>query len=382
VHGEEPGNPPSRWTEGEAVLLAWVPPGRTRALRLGFGHDHPGDIETTILVNGVEVQQVVVGTTDVATSIPLRGRRDGWPVEVRVLSPTFRPADLWGSADQRELGVQVVDARLGRFPAPEPLTKLQPVHLARDFIWVDSYDRVIVNSDYCRQWTWNVWHRQPDVVSPPVLLRHPGPKRNIILSVGRFFASQRGHSKRQLDMVRAFRDLVAGGLTGWELHLVGGCEAEDRSYVDDVERLAKDLPVTLHVGAASSELDALYAAARLYWHAAGLGDDPVAHPERLEHFGIAVVEAMSAGAVPIVFGAAGPRETVRDGIDGLHFHELDGLRRQTLRVIGDPELEMRLGASSLVRAERYRREHFVERIEGILDGVVNRRGRPEAGATR
>ena len=37
---------------------------------------------------------------------------------------------------------------------------------------------------------------------------------------------------------------------------------------------------------------------------------PQRHPERFEHFGITVVEAMAAGAVPLVFGAGGPAEIV------------------------------------------------------------------------
>ena len=43
------------------------------------------------------------------------------------------------------------------------------------------------------------------------------------------------------------------------------------------------------------------------------GEDAERHPERFEHFGISVVEAMAAGAVPLVFGAAGPGEIVQDG---------------------------------------------------------------------
>ena len=56
-----------------------------------------------------------------------------------------------------------------------------------------------------------------------------------MLSVGRFFPTGQGHSKKQLEMVAAFRALVDDGLRDWELHLVGGCSDGGRGYLASVE---------------------------------------------------------------------------------------------------------------------------------------------------
>ncbi len=68
-----------------------------------------------------------------------------------------------------------------------------------------------------------------------------------------------------------------------------------------------------HVDAPGAELADLYARASIFWHAAGLGEDAEDDPNRMEHFGISIVEAMSAGAVPVVLGVrpARPRSSSR-----------------------------------------------------------------------
>ena len=83
---------------------------------------------------------------------------------------------------------------------------------------------------------------------------------------------------------------------------MGGCGPEHRPYLDEIRSAAEGLPVTLHPEASGAELRDLYGRASIFWHAAGLGEDPDRHPDRFEHFGITTVEAMSAGAVPVVIG--------------------------------------------------------------------------------
>jgi glycosyltransferase involved in cell wall biosynthesis len=50
-------------------------------------------------------------------------------------------------------------------------------------------------------------------------------------------------------------------------------------------------------------------AASPFWHGAGYAR-PSDHPEDAEHFGISIVEAMSRGAVPLVYADGGPLEYV------------------------------------------------------------------------
>ena len=190
------------------------------------------------------------------------------------------------------------------------------------------------------------------ILEPPVRLRDAGPKEPIILSVGRFFAPGRGHAKKQDELVAAFSALQATGRAdGWELHLVGGCDEADAEYLETVRRAAVGLPVVFHVDATGSELEALYARASIYWHAAGLGEDLDADPVRAEHFGISVVEAMSAGAVPIVYAEGGPVDVVRpDRGEGRWFSDLDQLVDITAELLGDPGARDEMGQAARRRA--------------------------------
>ncbi len=181
----------------------------------------------------------------------------------------------------------------------------------------------------------------------------------------------RGHSKKQLEMVRAFRALVGSGRAeGWELHLVGGCDTANREYFNDVRKAAIGLPIELHLNASGGVLEELVSTAALYWHAGGYGEDPQLHPDRFEHFGIAVVEAMSAGAVPVVFGAAGPAEIVHDGVDGVHWRTLEDLAERTAELIADPARRSELSAAARRRAGDFDREAFARRLHGIVRTAV------------
>ena len=96
--------------------------------------------------------------------------------------------------------------------------------------------------------------------------------------------------------------------------------------------------------------------------AAGLDEDIERHPDRYEHFGIATVEAMSAGAVPIVIDAAGQIEIVEQGVSGYRFGSPDGLVAHTERLIADPRLRATLSAAAERRARAFGWDAFVARV--------------------
>jgi glycosyltransferase involved in cell wall biosynthesis len=195
----------------------------------------------------------------------------------------------------------------------------------------------------------------------------PGAKRPLVLSLGRFFDPALGHSKKQHEMLDAFVQLERSGRApGWELALVGGADAASRDYVLAARRAAIGHPVHVHVNAKGALVEELLASASIYWHAGGFGEDPERHPERFEHFGIALVEAMAAGAAPVVFGAAGPAEIVRDGVDGRHWHTLDELVAITAELVADAPQRERLAAAARERASGFSVDHFRQRVTMLL----------------
>jgi glycosyltransferase involved in cell wall biosynthesis len=193
-----------------------------------------------------------------------------------------------------------------------------------------------------------------------------------IISVGRFF--QGGHEKRHDVMINAFRSLRnhGQGSRESELHLVGTAMQQwgSRAYLAWLERSARDLPVYFHVNASAEEVRSLLTTSAVYWHAAGFGVDERHQPEKLEHFGISVVEAMARGCLPIAYDAGGPKEIISPGVDGLLYRTEAELVADTLRVLqwwegGSDELKHMASAAS-TRAAEFTDQIFVEQAVAVL----------------
>ena len=225
--------------------------------------------------------------------------------------------------------------------------------------WVHTYTTFLSNSMFTAGWVTRLLKVPSEVLYPPVRPEVlPGEKAPLIASVGRFFDPKFGHCKKQLDLLYAFIELERQGADGWRLELVGGADASSREYALAVRREAVGHAVGVHFNAPRSLVRETLAAAGIFWHGGGFEEDPETHPERFEHFGIAVVEAMAAGAVPVVFGAAGPAEIVRHGVDGFHWHTLAELVQFTRELIADPAKRAAMSASAQARARDYSTEVF------------------------
>lgn len=366
-----------RWTSGDAQLLVWAPAGETVPVRLTFARRPAGVPATPVEIEtgGKVIAACTVGQSSrsVAAQLAITGAGAETPVRIGIRSEPFVPKVALGTGDVRELGVKLRSVRLGssarslvreRFPG---LTSPPP---SLDFL--DTYDRIVSISEFTRGWVQRLWGRGSDLLYPPVEPIPGAAKEPIVLAVGRFFGERAGHSKKQLELVRAFRRLAQ---PGWELHLVGGCSPEHRPYLERVRREARGLPVVFHVDAPGAELRDLYGRASVFWHATGLGEDGDRRPHRLEHFGISTVEAMSAGAVPVVIDRAGQREVVQDGRSGLLFRTPGELVEATRRVIADAGLRERLSRGAIERARAFDTAHFDERLRGLVADVSEPRGR-------
>jgi glycosyltransferase involved in cell wall biosynthesis len=225
--------------------------------------------------------------------------------------------------------------------------------------WARSYTTFLANSSFTAGWVTRLWNVPAKILYPPVQAEVlPGRKTHTIASIGRFFDPKYGHCKNQLDLLHAFIELERQGADGWRLELVGGADASSREYALAVRRQARGHAVGVHFNAPRSMVRETLAAASIFWHGGGFGEDPETHPERFEHFGIAVVEAMAAGAVPIVFGAAGPAEIVRHGVDGFHWHTPAELVRLTRDLIADPGALATMSTSAQQRARDFSIEAF------------------------
>jgi glycosyltransferase involved in cell wall biosynthesis len=226
---------------------------------------------------------------------------------------------------------------------------------------IATYQHRMAISQFASRWARRWWGLDCRVVYPPVDTDfRTTDKAPAILSVGRF--ATEGHSKKQLEMVTAFRELAAGPLSGWEYFCAGGLSElpGDREYFEKVARVGQGCgaPVLANVGRPA--LKQLFERARLFWHATGFGEDEDRHPERAEHFGIATVEAMAAGCVPVVVNRGAQPEIVQHGVSGFVWDTPEELKAYTLRLAGDEGLWARLSAAARARARQFSRQAFVD----------------------
>ena len=223
--------------------------------------------------------------------------------------------------------------------------------------WVLRRYELVTYSDFVAAHLADRWgRRDATVVAPPVRLRHhdPSAKEPLILSVGRF-----APSKRHDILLEAFARVEALR-PGWRLVVVG---AGDPASPEVAALAASAGSATVVADASQEELDDLFRRASIYWHAAGFGRAPDA-PHLTEHFGMATVEAMSAGAVPIAYGDGGQVEIV-DGV-GVTWQTVDELVDATCQLIDDADRRAAAAAAAEARARRYGPEHFYQAFDELL----------------
>ncbi|MBI5122243.1 glycosyltransferase family 4 protein [Candidatus Roizmanbacteria bacterium] len=224
----------------------------------------------------------------------------------------------------------------------------------------------LVYSNYVKYYIDRWWNTDAQVFPPAIDTRQfkTGPKDNIILSVGRFFPLP--HSKKQEVLVDAFKILCQKGLRGWKLILAGGVDEQGKEYFNMVKKRAKGFPVEIQTNLFYSDLLDLYSCAKIYWHAAGFGEDLDKHPERAEHFGITTLEAMASGCVPLVFSAGGQKEIVNDGTDGLSWNTKEELVQKTTNLINNLNIWDKLSKNALEKSKEYDIKRFEKKLISLI----------------
>jgi len=237
-----------------------------------------------------------------------------------------------------------------------------------DFEWrrrMRTYSTITSISEFTRKWTREYWEVDSKVIYPPVdTTGAAGPKDNVVLSIGRF--STTGHPKKQDEIIRAFNDLGALQQSGWRHHSIGGLSElpADRDYFAGLEAMAG--PATsLFTNVTRAEIKQQLSQAKLFVHAAGFGE-PEDKPEATEHFGIATVEAMAAGAVPIVVNRGAQPEIVNHGVSGFVWNTPEELKHYIVELATDENKREQMARAARERAELFSRRNFLSRMQALL----------------
>ena len=117
-------------------------------------------------------------------------------------------------------------------------------------------------------------------------------------------------------------------------------------------------PITIIENAAFREIVKLYSKAKIFWSAAGYGVDEKSTPEKMEHFGISVVEAMASGAVPIIYDGGGHGEIIETGKTGYTWRKEKELLTTTLELTENKKRLGELAMHSIEASQKYSYERF------------------------
>lgn len=228
------------------------------------------------------------------------------------------------------------------------------------------------NSFFTKKFIDEIYKINSRVIYPPVALHPQGlKKQNIILHVGRFrpFDKTNGSEdfKKQQVMIDSFRELIDSGLKGWKFILAVSVKVEDKEVFSKLRERIKDYPIEFEVNRKNDDLWEYYSKAKIYWHASGYGEDLSKNPEYAEHFGISTVEAMGAGAVPVVFNAGGQKEIVENGVNGFTWERIEEFKKKTIELVNSEGLLLKLSEQARKRAEDFSEGTFCAKIDQMIN---------------
>lgn len=227
-------------------------------------------------------------------------------------------------------------------------------------------DKFICNSQFTKNVIDKEYGVDSIVVYPPINTEifKPGKKENIILYVGRY--SQLQQLKRQDVLVDVFKKMCDRGLRQWKLVLIGGSEIGGSEFVNELKRSAQGYPIDILENLPLDQVQFFYSRAKIFWSASGYGVDETKEPHQVEHFGMSVVEAQSAGCVPIVVDRGGHKETVKDGGNGYLWSQPENLREITLKLTKDERRREKIASNAQKTSKNFSISQFAKNIEKVV----------------
>jgi len=240
--------------------------------------------------------------------------------------------------------------------------------------WVRSYQHFICNSGFTRAHTLRRWggDLSTEIVYPATedFRSHAAERAREILTIGRF--NWRGHTKNQDQMVDAFKEIVDLLPPGWRLTLLGKLNdlPENGERFRALQQRCKRLPISFEINVSEARKRELLGRASLFWHGTGVGKQEAQDAARMEHFGIAIVEAMRCGVIPLCYHLGGPREIVEHARSGFLYRDIEELKTFTLMLVARQDIQDSMRPQAMQRAARFTRAEFDRAFGAFLRTVM------------
>ena len=182
---------------------------------------------------------------------------------------------------------------------------------------LNTYHEIISISKYTSLWIEKYWKRSPSYLIHPAvdydITEAIPPKEKIIISVGRYFPGH--HNKKHDIILQLFIKLKDEGILSdeWKLVLIGGLDEGNENHVgyfQEIQQKSAGNSIEVYKNIDFKSLQNWYGKSQIYIHASGYMENEENSPDKFEHFGMTICEAMAAGCIPFVYGAGGQKEII------------------------------------------------------------------------
>jgi len=204
------------------------------------------------------------------------------------------------------------------FPDGKKKNWFNPLHIFDNLVALlyrfnrslNQNEKVIANSEFCASAIKSNYPNSAnsiEIIYPPVKIESSSIKNqksiNSIVSIGRFAAD-----KRQLEQIE-----IAAQLKDFTFHIIGFAKEND-AYFEKCKNLVKEKNlsnVNLYPNISLEKMQSILKESMFFIH--NLRNEP---------FGIAAVQAIAQGCIPVVHNSGGQKEIVNN--DDLRFNSTDG----------------------------------------------------------
>jgi len=206
-------------------------------------------------------------------------------------------------------------------------------------------------SDYTGRFIRKVWGRESTTLYPPCPIeqyRSSGEdkKENLVITIGRIVPEKRMH-----DFLE-----IASGSPSFRFAIIGAVDGKNLQYYKSLKKKASS-NVSFILSPLRGAKDVLRRG-KVYVHCA-----------RNEQFGIAIVEAMAAGCVPVVHESGGPPEIVTGDV-GFTWKNTDEAISHIANLFAHDSLRVELSKRALNRAAQFGSDAFESKILETLKKSV------------
>lgn len=291
---------------GERSALAYA-----RAL-MDFG------FETEILTRNTIPENSRIRQTfgDEFADVPIR------KISARQLHSYLKPAGLTVFVNHTFLNFEPNPAKIGLYSQMFPERSVQQQIHRNEWAALRTYSALLCNSSFTMNYSLGRWDypaTKTHVLVPPIAteliearnkyLTETPQKKKQFINLGRFNPGV--HNKNQKIIIEAFLEAHKrdSSLREWKLILCGNRNSDPASenYYQDCKKLAAESAGLIEIKAnlSSNELYQELKNSFGYVHATGAFIPAGEHPEKCEHFGLAIAEAMAHGCIPLVYARGG-----------------------------------------------------------------------------